>query len=591
MQPPQLVKVVQKLQLAVALIALLLLAGCEGGLVGTGTGPTAETSEASEPYELKNLPDRISPDIPRTILTGEDKNTTPKENANRTVARRNLARVMSIESPTKALGWQEMNSELIFVNYIRTLAKSNATFVDLAFDDIREQCAQQLVDCSLPSGTIRVTVTQDVVNRLIDLQTEWAESLSALFAEDADIVLWDENDFANSIKDQFTALLGTEVVFGETSYSQLGGAPYDHIVSTFLQRKSPDPGDNNLLVNPLAPWRDETFVVRWREDKTLAKFRTSAENQPVFEFFYQNGAPGELATVNLIGESIDSENSTDDVIGESTELESFSFHAKVVGNDSTNAGILLDLVSLSPVYTSVSTSESSEVVTMAADEIADPEENEPVTTQEPVDSSPDVEPPPPDLQIDTNAEPLPPNEIAFDFIQGQMDNNGGYTTYESRTESLDNTQSRHFHYIYRESFDSSGALLAGEQCASDPVLGPKDCEGNNFETYGPEGNSLVDSEHYFEPGSFTTLITLQDIITWEVQGLPIEIEEIAVVSADQTIELSEREILCRGNQYKRGEVHIFCSATDEQLENSLVVTLTNGLLGRVVTEARLVQAQ
>jgi len=50
---------------------MLSLPGCDGGMVGTGSGPT------STAYELEHLPKRISPEIPKTLLKGDE--VTPSE--------------------------------------------------------------------------------------------------------------------------------------------------------------------------------------------------------------------------------------------------------------------------------------------------------------------------------------------------------------------------------------------------------------------------------------------------------------------------------------------------------------------------------
>jgi len=229
----------------------------------------------------------------------------------------------------KAQGWDQINFELNIVDYMRMGAEINTTLVDLAFDDIQAQCSQQLVDCVIPSNTLSITVTQAVVNRFIQLQTEWARSIGPFFLNPDE-----EEALIREINTAFSELVGSDVVLGETRYSQLQGTPYNHVVDTTLLRRM----DSSDII-PLIRWRTEGFSAYWAEDGKLAKFTTTAENAPIEEYFYNSNEPGELVTTSLIF----------DRAGSTSESTFDDIHARVYGNDAQNAGVLVEVVSTSAV--------------------------------------------------------------------------------------------------------------------------------------------------------------------------------------------------------------------------------------------------
>jgi len=520
-----------------ALLALSLI-GCsdsesDGGLIGTGSGPTSPI------YELEHLPKRISPDIPKTLLKGDE--ITPIDSPDGSTKESHSSMRNQIFYSGKSEGWLELNDKLGFVSLSRLGIENNATIVDLAFDDILNECAEQLLDCSIPADTIRVTITQNVVNRLIKLHTEWAEtaqvfvySVSAQSSGNmtASITVeeGDSNPYNTShekISSFFESLLNTEVVLGETRYSQLDGSPYDHVLQTTIKRGADQVDDFSFPF-----WRDEDFSASWHEDGQVATFSTGSPEWITHEYFYQNNVPSELVVSHL---------TSDDGNGYET-----GFFAKILGNDPNQAGVLLEAVAQSLSYSSSSTGDNKV-------------------------------------------------EREFSVFQGQWDNNGGYSTVDERTFDLSEEQNLTFYQGYRESYDRIGELLAGERCFPfDPFQENSICDEEMFVSYGlegQEGSAITDSVHYFAPGEFDSLAAVQDAIRWKVEGVPSGIKSIAVISADSQSQLSESEFLCRGLENVGDDGHIFCTATDEQLENTVVVELVEGVPTQVIPSATLVQIQ
>lgn len=180
----------------------------------------------------------------------------------------------------------------------------------------------------------------------------------------------------------------------------------------------------------------------------------------------------------------------------------------------------------------------------------------------------------------------------YEVFDGQLDNNGGYSTIDGRHFDLTEEQNLTYRYRFRESYDQTGKLLAAESCIFDfSAQFDANCNDDVFESYGPEGSAITDSIHYFAPGEFDSLAAVQDAIRWKVEGVSSEIKSIAVISAESQNELSESDLLCVGFQPSVDDAPIFCTATDEQLENTLVVELVDGIPTGIISDAKLVQIQ
>ncbi|MFK7995827.1 MAG: hypothetical protein AB8B87_16950 [Granulosicoccus sp.] len=502
-----------------SVLAAISLSGClqgsevvetEGGVIGSGGGPTAGI------YELKNLPSRISPDIPKTLLKGEE--LAPSQPENRDVVKEKISTRMVDGNFGKAEGWRRMNAQLEESSLMRVNAEINSTIIDIAFDDIQAMCEDQPMNCTIPADQVKVKLTQNVINRLIEVSKDWVESLPSETLND-----FERMDAAALITEQFTSLLDSEVVLGETDYSQLDGAPYHHSVRTFLKRSAvSDPDFTSLL------WKDEEFDARWRDDGDVAKFVFDAANAPTREYFYQNGIPSEIVIATA-------ETPFDDgrrLFG----------HVKILASDPTNAGVLVEIARAGTV------------------------------------------------PVFVDDEPFA--RLDHGLVQGRMDSGGGYSVFDGISFILAETPRAVGYTGLRESFDNVGNLIAVTGCnARVSPQGFEICDEEDFVPTGPIGSSIIDSPYFFQSGEFDSLLAVNDAIRWTVEGLPIEIKEFAVVPADSAIELSERELLCRGFQSLGDEVRIFCSATDEQLDNTVVLELVDGKPGNIIPTATLVQIQ
>ncbi|MFK7997294.1 MAG: hypothetical protein AB8B87_24410, partial [Granulosicoccus sp.] len=233
-----------------SLFAAMVLTGCGGGMEGTGAGPS---------YQLSYLPERISPDLPKTLLRGAELPPPQQENPDLVGGNMNFSSRMDDVDSVPSPAWREIITGLENSQSTRLSVEVNSTIIDSAFDDIRELCVDKLIDCTIPSDQISVKVTQEMINRFIELTTNWLEGLPseilAILETDLRIELELESvDVITVLTAQLTLLLDSEVVFGETRYSQLDGAPYDHSVQTLLSNER-TMGEEFVLTL----WQDQEF--------------------------------------------------------------------------------------------------------------------------------------------------------------------------------------------------------------------------------------------------------------------------------------------------------------------------------------------
>ncbi|MFK7996570.1 MAG: hypothetical protein AB8B87_20700, partial [Granulosicoccus sp.] len=233
-----------------SVLVTLGLAGCGGGTEGTGAGPS---------YQLSYLPERISPDLPKTLLRGAELPPPQQENPDRVGGNKNFSSRMDDVDSVPSDVWYSMRLGLAETQSTRLGAEVNSMIIDSAFDDIRELCVDKLIDCTIPSDQLNVKVTQEMINRFIELGTNWLGSLPPEFLANLETNLrieleLESVDAITVLTAQLTSLLNSEVVFGETRYSQLDGAPYDHSVQTLLSNER-TMGEEFVLTL----WQDQEF--------------------------------------------------------------------------------------------------------------------------------------------------------------------------------------------------------------------------------------------------------------------------------------------------------------------------------------------
>ncbi len=535
------------------LAMLLLLAGCEGGIVGTGSGPKDTTI-----YELKELPERISPDIPKHLETYPEDSTDDSRKLptiNDGISSLTGFRQNNLTPTVRAESWEELNLELSLLAILRLDAQHSITLTDLAIDDIASRC-EQTSECVIPAGVIRVRYTQPVVNRLIKLYTD---TLGFPQTDQES-----QNEYLRDVIDQLSQLLDSDVVFGETFYLKLGGTPYNYRLKTSLTKFD----------------AEHEFTVQWRDDRSVVDLVSRPLSEEVVSFalsyFYQAGSPGE----NVIAK-----------VESTVEGQTATLNIKVVSNDPDNAGILIEAHDvLLGASSSSSSTQPGVAITNTSDSSVESTDID-VSNGEPIDENT-----PPGASDIEGVVVFDDYQDYYTFktirtLQGQIDNDGGYANLEEYEIPDESPESIDYVHLYRETFDGDGFLLAGEICQEYSAINRCDTD-TAFTTYGPGNASLVDSELYYSDGDFAVLESVQDAIRWQVVGLPADIREFAVVTAETGTALIERAFLCVGYQDVPGDVQLFCGATDEQLSSSTeVINIVPGEAISLISAASLAQAE
>ncbi|MFK7996458.1 MAG: hypothetical protein AB8B87_20130, partial [Granulosicoccus sp.] len=281
----------------------------------------------------------------------------------------------------------------------------------------------------------------------------------------------------------------------------------------------------------LTLWQDQEFSARWNEDGHVAKFSIGDVDLSAHEYFYQNNSPSEVVITDF------------ELLNDDGRLN--SSHVKLIANNPDNAGVLVEIGEL------LSTNEF----------IVSEDRSLPVYVR--------------------------------GHAQGQMDNDGGYATHDRSISDIEDNSKTFSYEGRRQQFDGIGNFIAGTFCAvRDFDQGIDICEEDDFiSTTSPIGTSITDSPYFFSQEGFNLLTGIHDAIQWTVEGLPDEISEVAVVSADSSVELAERELLCWGFRFFSNDTRMFCDATDEQLANTIVLELVDGKPGSIIPNAKLVQRQ
>lgn len=173
-------------------------------------------------------------------------------------------------------------------------------------------------------------------------------------------------------------------------------------------------------------------------------------------------------------------------------------------------------------------------------------------------------------------------------IQGQIDNNSGYTRSQRYSTIGNDNQSI---VELREAFNQSGVLTAAEQCVGSTLIVNTldECENEaNFTNAGPVGALVETSALYFARDSFESLESQQDVVRWQTSGLPSDVVDFQVLAADASVSLEDQKALCDGVQFAPGTVQLFCTAPDETLSSTTLVRVDESGNRRVMNGATLI---
>jgi len=261
-------------------ITALLMSCSDGGLIGTSTGPTRDSV-----YVMRTLPDKISPTLPGSVVdeakitvlpsttVSADNTSFIKKRADLGIDRRKQGRADEISST-----WQILVEYVTQIEALRLEIQKVLSLSDSVFDQIQTRCEQQNdPECVLPSGSLTAEYTEEIVNRLIKLNSD------AIVEASADVAA-SEQYLATTV-DEIRQLVGKTVTFGELRFEKLSGNPYDFQLSSTA---------TDLFF-------DEVFTIRWRADKSAIEFVIGNRGSNLSDFTsysYQSGIPSERIVVH-----------------------------------------------------------------------------------------------------------------------------------------------------------------------------------------------------------------------------------------------------------------------------------------------------
>lgn len=236
----------------VHLLLASLLSGCEGGMVGSGTGP--KNNPQLNNLQLRHLPSRIGPRLPKSLTHGRQPNSSNKR-------QRNLAHSGSRSlSADSSQNWRTLSPAFTTLDAQRLITQSELIVLDSIFENISTRCSDMQVDCEVLSENLAATLNSEVMDNLTNLQQSGFSSES----------------IAQAGLD-LEALRGTQLALGRVQYSRGHSTKYGH----------------RLVVSPLALWPTHSLIIDWKDDHTTVSYQLSeldgGSNGEVFFVYSDRG--------------------------------------------------------------------------------------------------------------------------------------------------------------------------------------------------------------------------------------------------------------------------------------------------------------
>lgn len=214
--------------LSLCTLLAVLCTGCDGGLMGTGTGPGQQTTTGpgTVKSEVPHLPMKIGPALPRTI-TGHRALTQiarsqpipshVMESAPQEPPAASTDNAMTSDpAQTTSRSWTVIQPSMQAVEATRIEIQEMLSLLDREFDSISSRCETQLLEdqsCVINAGQIKAVYDDSVTRRMI--------AIYATADAETDLSQLVENTESTWVREIYTALEGTEVEFGTISIQQL----------------------------------------------------------------------------------------------------------------------------------------------------------------------------------------------------------------------------------------------------------------------------------------------------------------------------------------------------------------------------------
>jgi len=210
----------------------LVVNGCNGGLIGSSTGPRDETGT------VVYLPRVVSPRIPDALLNRESRASESDLQTDIT----NRAD-LGDASGDPAQSWQQLSPFFSQIETTRIALQLELRLLDSVYQDVISRCGELTINgCVIPAGEIRATYTQNISDKF---ESEIAENDQTITGSQLRAV---------SAK-QFLDV-GNELVFGEISIKKISETPYAY----------------GLAIDSLSLLPDENLQLKWSADFSSVRY-------------------------------------------------------------------------------------------------------------------------------------------------------------------------------------------------------------------------------------------------------------------------------------------------------------------------------
>ncbi len=436
--------------LSMLLATLALATGCDGGLVGTSTGPSASTTQ------IPRLPKKISPLLPDTIKKKTTQSSSSTSDQTTTEPTQS-----TVQPQTESKSWLLMSDSLQEIDTTRIAVQEILILLESELDDLIRNCFDQFLngkECDIPAGQIEATYSDDTTSQMIAVhQTANAATPVELIIESADTTL---------LRSFYHSLEGSKVRFNRTSLKLPATATDNYTLTT---------STDHLLAG-------SELQLHWNTDYDQVTYELvdAQSDSATTRYNYQNNAAGQRLTVQ---------------------------------RELSNGG-------------GTATSDSFELTAGTADT----------------------------GEIYYNAR------VENYHITGQATENNAFAYNRDFADENDS-------YL-QEVYDEEGYLLIYDECEEIAEFFCEELASLNEEIY----------ELYISPQDIEAAYTELGFNDVTITGLPPMVEDFLILENNPDIPLWLRDEYCHGWQPVTGEVELFCFVTNEELENTVVVSADGGML-------------
>lgn len=224
------------------LMVAFSLSGCDGGLIGTSTGPSL--TNQSTVY----LPGKVSPRMPVALLQGT---TSPAGASDQPISTDDVT--LEPEVARISENWQQIAPYFSRIESTRLALELELLLLDSIFDEVIDYCSEQEESvCVVPAGNLQATYTAQVAERLP--MGSWADSQKQNLDRNIMLRLLEANDLLDQ---------GEIVNFGELTFQSLDEPTFAH----------------RIQLKPLALLSGQELQLDWSTDFKNVRYELPSSGQ------------------------------------------------------------------------------------------------------------------------------------------------------------------------------------------------------------------------------------------------------------------------------------------------------------------------